>query len=153
MLRIIKEVYQTTFLAKLFKMFGEFTAVVGLDSLRGKWSHFHKLPKEVTTVGRGVGFVGVGEGESGADVDGSKDIAFDAISKDRDRVHLNEIARVLRSKAVSSRFLSLWFSFSDHQSAGSTIYSDFVRSGYPSPFFKVVDDSAYGRFRYWFYSS
>ena len=87
---------QTVFLTVVLKVFGEFSTVVCLDSLSDKWGYFEKLPEEITAISRGVRLIGVGEGESGTDINGGEDIAFNPAGEDRDRVHLYEVAWPLR---------------------------------------------------------
>ncbi len=153
MLGIIEEVYEAIFLARLSKVLFELTTIIGLDSLSYERCNISEFTEEIPAIGRGVGFVGIGEGKSGANVNGGKDIAFDTSRKDSHRVHLNEVAGVLRSKALATGFLLRRSSFSCQQVTSSAIDGDFVKSGDSAPFFEVMDDSTYGGFRYRFYSS
>ena len=76
-------------------MFSKFAAIIGLDSLDGKWSHLVKLPQEITTVSRRVRFVSAGESKSGADINSRKDIALNPFDKNRNSVHLDKITGVV----------------------------------------------------------
>ena len=96
MLGIIKEVDEAILLARLSKVFFEFTTVVSLDSGSDEGCNCHKFPEEISAVSRGVGFIGISEGKSATHVNGGKYIAFDTGSKDSHGVHLHEVARVLR---------------------------------------------------------
>ena len=102
-LRIIKEVHQAIILARLGKVFFKFTTVISLDSLSGKGGNLEEVTQKITAMSRGIGFIGVGEGKARADVNGGKDIALDASSKDRDGIHLNKVARLLGHKAFSHK--------------------------------------------------
>ena len=104
MLRIIKEVYQAVFLARLSKVFFEFTAIIGLDPGSDERGNFNELPKEIAAIGRGVRLVGIGESKSSSYVNGGKDIAFDASSKDSHCIHLYKVAGELRRNPLSSQF-------------------------------------------------
>ncbi len=112
MLGVIEEVYETSFLASLSKVFFEFTTIVSLDPGSDKWGNISELLKEILAIGRRVGFIGIGEGKSRPDVNSGKDIAFDASSKDRDGIHLNKVARLLGHEAFSPSFLPGRFPFS-----------------------------------------
>ena len=113
MLRIIKEVYEAVFLARLSKVFFEFTAIIGLDPGGDERCDIREVLEEISAIGRGVGLVGVSESESGSDINGGKDIAFDASSKDSHCIHLYRVAGALRRKTLSSQFLlgRSWLSY------------------------------------------
>ena len=73
---VVKEVGQAVLLAEVIKVFGEFTAIVCLDSPGDKRSDLKELPDEITAIGRRVSLVGIGKSEAGVDINGSEDIAF-----------------------------------------------------------------------------
>ena len=77
MMRVIEEVGEGTVSAVEFKVFGKFSAVVGLDSLYGEGGDTDELTEKVPTTDRKVGLISVGESESGADVDGSENVALE----------------------------------------------------------------------------
>ena len=141
---VIKEMSQVVFLTVVIEMFGKFTSIISLDSCDSEWSYGNKLVKEITTISRGVGFIAASESKSSAQVNSGKDIAFNAIGKDRDGVHLNEIAGVTWSKTLSPGFLLRRFSFSYQQTAGSAMYGDFTVFGYSALCLKVMEYSAHG---------
>jgi len=127
---IIKEVSQVIILTVVVEMFGEFTPVISLYFRDGERSYGNKLLKEITTISRGVGFIAATKSESGFKVNSGKDIAFNAISKDRDGVHLDKITGVLWSKTLSTGFLLCRFSFFYQQATGTAMYGNFVEPGY-----------------------
>jgi len=53
---------QARLAATVVKVHNELASVIGLDVSDGKRSHLKEFTQEVITVGRGVGLVGVGEG-------------------------------------------------------------------------------------------
>ena len=104
---VIKEMSQVISLTVVIEMFGKFTSIISLDSCDSKRSYGNKLLKEITTISRGVRFIAASKSESGSQVNGGKNIAFNTISKDRDGVHLDKITGVLWSKTLSAGFRSV----------------------------------------------
>src|SRR3989337_3916289 len=107
-------------------MLGEFTAVVRLDPPGDKWSYFDELPKEIITIGGGSGLISIGKGKPGANINRSKDVAPEPGGEDRDGVHLDEVARILRNKAFPPCLLLCCLMLPYRQITAPAIDSDLV---------------------------
>ncbi len=60
---VVEEMYEGAVLTVMFKVFGEFSAIVGLDSGCSKGDDTGELAEEISTIGRRVRPIGTGKSE------------------------------------------------------------------------------------------
>lgn len=96
-----------------------------------------------TTMCRRIGFIGVGKGKSGTDINGSKDIALKTWNKDRDSVHLNEVTRLPWGESLPSVFLFPRLLLPHYKFIKSGVESNFVWLRQSALLLKVMDYPAY----------
>ena len=97
---VVEEMHQSLILAGLGEVLLEFTAVIGLDSSDGKRRYSGELIQEITAVGGGIGAVSIGKSKTGAHINGSEQIAFEASDKEMDGVHLYQVPGLVRIEAL-----------------------------------------------------
>lgn len=88
------------------EVFFELAAIVGLDMADGEGGDASEFIQKVSGVLTIEFVIAVGEGKTAVQVDGREHIAFEAVAKDGQRVHLQQISRFFRLVAIASLFLS-----------------------------------------------
>jgi hypothetical protein len=101
---IIKVVNQALLPASLNEVLEEFVAVIGLYPGYFKGSYLSEFDEEVPGAGRRAGFVDIGESETGGQVDGGNEVAFQSVHEDIDSIYLDQLTGEFRPEAFSAGF-------------------------------------------------